>query len=82
MRRGWEPPAARLTTRIIAMLSWLHNTKSETLENAEERARERAEQGRESSNVYAPPSKDGLEVEELSAEEFMRLFQSDRDKAA
>jgi hypothetical protein len=65
------------------MLSWLHQTKSETLEHAQARARERAETvAREPVGGYAPPSKDGLEVEELSAEEFMRLFQPNQDRAA
>lgn len=65
------------------MLSWLHHTKSETLEHAQARARERADKvAQEPVGSYALPSKDGLEVEELSAEEFMRLFQSDRDKVA
>ena len=65
------------------MLSWLNQNKSETLENAQARARERADQmTRESSATYAPPSKDGVEVEELSADEFMRLFNPNQDKAA
>jgi hypothetical protein len=64
------------------MLSWLHQNKSETLEHAQARARERAEKRAEFAGSYAAPSKDGLEVEELSAEEFMRLFQPDHDKAA
>ncbi len=63
------------------MLSWLYQHKSETLEHAQARARERAETV-EPAAFYAPPSKDGLEVEELSAEEFMRLFQSGRNKVA
>lgn len=65
------------------MLNWLNNTKSETLEHAQARARERADKvAQESVASYALPSKDGLEVEELSAEEFMRLFQQGQDKAA
>ena len=65
------------------MLSWLQsNTQSESLEHARARARDRAEQATEASAAYTPPSKDGLEVEELSAEEFMRLFQPNQDKAA
>ena len=63
------------------MLSWLQTTtESESLEHARARARERAEQAAEAS--YAPPSKDGLEVEEISAEEFLHLFQNSQDKAA
>jgi hypothetical protein len=65
------------------MLSWLHhNAKSETLEHAEARSRERAEASRESAASYAMPSKDGMVVEELSAEEFTRLFGTKQDKAA
>ena len=63
------------------MLSWLQSAQSESLEHARERARERAEQAQEAGFNNTPPSKDGLEVEEISAEEFMHLFQQ-QDKAA
>jgi hypothetical protein len=64
------------------MLSWLNPPKSAALANAQARARERAEQEvREQASAYSAPSQDGLVVEEVSAEEFMRLFQQ-RDRAA
>ena len=62
------------------MMSWLNQNKSDALQHAEERDRERAEQA-EPSASYSLPTGDGLEVEELSAEEFMRFFQQ-QDKAA
>lgn len=63
------------------MLSWLQPQKSDALANARARARERAEQeAREQAGAYSAPCRDGLVVEEISAEEFMRLFQQE-DKA-
>lgn len=64
------------------MLNWLQPQKSDALANAQARARERAEQQvREQASADAIPSRDGVVVEEISAEEFMRLFPA-HDKAA
>jgi hypothetical protein len=57
------------------MLNWLHPQKSNALEQAQARARERARQSeQEQVGGHGAPSQDGLVVEEISAEEFMRLF--------
>jgi len=60
------------------MLNWLHPQQSDALENARARARERASQVEsERASAGAAPSREGLVVEEISAEEFMRLFRPD-----
>lgn len=58
------------------MLSWLHPQKSDALEHAQARARERArESEKDQVGSHAVPNRDGLVVEEVSPEEFMRLYQ-------
>lgn len=55
------------------MLNWLNPHKSDALENAKARARERAREGLGES-ADPVPGGEGMVVEELSAEEFLRLF--------
>jgi len=62
------------------MLNWRNHQKSEAVEQAEARARERARLAREEQDGM--PNRDGLVVEEISPEEFMRLFQQHGGKAA
>lgn len=54
------------------MLNWRHSQKSDALEQARARARQREE---EQGAGHCRPSGDGMVVEEISPEEFMRLFQ-------
>jgi hypothetical protein len=55
----------------FAMFHWLRPHKSQTVENARARARERA---REQAPASAPPPSEGLLVEEISPEVFLRLL--------
>lgn len=58
------------------MLGWLHSRKSETLEKARARARERARATGATEDSDTPPGSEGLVVEELSADEFLRLLRA------
>lgn len=58
------------------MLSWLYTQKSDALEQAQARARERAREREDAQpGGHAAPTREGLVVEEVSAEEFLRLYQ-------
>lgn len=54
------------------MLSWFNPHKSQTLENARLRARARLEEQKQLP--AEPPAREGIVVEELSPEEFLRLL--------
>lgn len=61
------------------MLSWFNPHKSQTLENARLRARARLE--KQEPLPAELPSREGIVVEELSAEEFLRLFRQNDPSA-
>jgi hypothetical protein len=63
------------------MLNWLQRPKSEVLEQAQARSRERARQpAGEAPESFALPSDEGLIVEEISPEEFMRFLRHEDGK--
>lgn len=54
------------------MLRWFNPHKSQTLQNAKVRSRARLHE--QAQAVFEPPSREGIVVEELSPEDFLRLF--------